>query len=152
MHSAPSVTYPVGRSPFAGTVLLLIWLVGAVTVVLWWSLVMEGSWRHVLAVLAVCTCAAFAARQWWLTPEGVLSWDGETWTWEAPGGSQAGSPEVAVDLQRWMLLRWAANNAVRWLWLERSRCGERWDDVRRAVYSRARPEAPRGAQPSAAKT
>lgn len=152
MHSAPSVSYPVGRSPFAGTLLLLIWLVGVVAVVIWWSFVSWLSWRHVLAVLALCAGGAFAARQWWVTPDGVLAWDGEAWSWEAAACSQAGTPVVALDLQRCMLLRWVAHGSVSWLWLERSRRSNRWDDVRRAVYSRARPEAPRGAQPSAVKT
>jgi toxin CptA len=144
MHSAPSVSYPVGRSPFAGTLLLLIWLVGAVAVGVWWSFVSVGSWRHVVAALTLCAGGAFAARQWWLTPDGVLAWNGETWNWEAPACTQDGSTAVALDLQRCMLLRWVANGSVSWLWLERSRRSDRWDDVRRAVYSRARPGAPRG--------
>jgi toxin CptA len=152
MHSAPSVNYPVGRSPFAGTLLLLVWLLGAMAVALWWSLMAAGSWRLLLAGLAVGAVGALAARQWWLTPAGDLTWDGEAWNWKPAAGSQEGSLHVAVDLQRWLLLRWATSGSVSWLWLERSRRSDRWDDVRRAVYSRARPEAPRGAQVSAAKT
>jgi toxin CptA len=50
--------------------------------------------------------------------------------------------EVSLDLQRSMLVRWAGSGGSRWFWLERASRAERWEDLRRAVYSRAAPQAP----------
>lgn len=50
---------------------------------------------------------------------------------------------VALDLQGCVLLRWrAGRGAVGWLWLDRASAPARWDDLRRAVYSRAIVDAP----------
>jgi toxin CptA len=62
----------------------------------------------------------------------------------------AGRVQVSLDLQQCVLLRWSAGRTPHWLWLERRQRPERWDDLRRAVYSRARMEAPREDEPSAA--
>jgi toxin CptA len=57
-----------------------------------------------------------------------------------------------LDLQRLLLLRWhGAAGGVQWLWAERARHPDRWDALRRAVYSRATPDALQGAKPPAAK-
>jgi hypothetical protein len=79
-----------------------------------------------------------------------LSWDGEIWSWPAVGQGSTGSLQVILDLQHWLLLRWTGGHAPRWLWLERAGRAERWEDLRRAVYSRARPQA-RQDQSAAAK-
>jgi toxin CptA len=151
MHSAPSVSYPVGRSYFAAGLLLAIWLSGAACVALWSVQVRPPGMQlgaSVLLVLAVGLCAAW---NWWRAPQGDLSWDGENWNWPAVGQGGTGSPEVSLDLQHWLLLRWTGGHAPRWLWLERAGRTERWEDLRRAVYSRARPQALRQHQPAAAK-
>ena len=61
-----------------------------------------------------------------------------------------GAIRVALDLQRCMLLHWTALGASRWLGLERAHPADRWDALRRAVYSRARPQTPTQAEPPAA--
>jgi toxin CptA len=151
MHGAPSVSYPVGRSRFAAGLLLLLWLLGMAAVILWSVQVRMPGWQlaaSVLLLLAVGLCAAWS---WWRAPLGTLSWDGESWNWSAAGQEGTGSLQVGFDLQHWLLLRWADGKASRWLWLERARYLERWEDLRRAVYSRARPQALRQDQPPAAK-
>jgi toxin CptA len=143
MHSAPSVTYPVGRSPFAGLLLLAIWLAGAAALMFWW---MSGpsSSRLGAVVLSWLASGLWAARQWWRSPIGAVAWNGESWNWAAGETGDNGVLEVSLDLQRSMLVRWAGKGASRWFWLERASRADRWDDLRRAVYSRAAPGAPRG--------
>lgn len=151
MHSAPSVSYPVGRSRLAATVLLLLWLLGGVVTALWWFQAPSQAWWLEGRWLAVAAVGAVAAWSWWQGPSGILAWDGETWTWSGDRPDHTGMLEVSLDLQHWLLLRWTCGNASRWLWLERAGRAESWDDLRRAVYSRARIEALPEARPPAAK-
>ncbi len=150
MHTAPSVSFPVGRSRFAAGLLLLIWLVAALAIGLWWTQVQTSGWRAGAATLLLAGVGISAALNWAHAPAGALVWDGYVWRWDVQGTLEEGEPEVSVDLQRWLLLRWTSEQRVRWLWLEQARGVERWGDVRRAVYSRARPQALRQAEPPAA--
>lgn len=135
MHSAPSVSYPVGRSRFALLVAAVAWLAGAAGIVAW-RLHVPASLLESLAVVAVVVAGgAIAWRAWARSPIGTLSWDGSAWTWSA-GAAETGSVQAVLDIQRVMLLRWEAGRVTRWLWLERAMQPSRWDDVRRAVYSR----------------
>jgi hypothetical protein len=142
MHSAPSVTYPVGRSRFAGALLLVIWLAAAATLALWVKSGASG-WRLGAAALLWIASGAWAVDHWWRSPTGAVAWDGESWNWIARDGVGTGMLEVSLDLQRSMLVRWAGEGAgPQWFWLERASRVERWDDLRRAVYSRAATQAP----------
>jgi toxin CptA len=141
MHSAPSVSYPVGRSHFAAGLLLAVWLSGAACVALWSAQVPAPAWHLGASVVLVLAAGLCAAWNWWRTPQGDLSWDGENWSWTADGQVRSGCPQVSLDLQHWLLLRWTGAHGPRWLWLARAGRTERWDGLRRAVYSRARPQA-----------
>lgn len=149
MHSAPSVSYPVGRSPFAGGLLLLTWLLGVAALVLWGAPGQADGWRLAAAALLLACLGVLAARCWWHAPVGTLAWDGEGWSWSNQLGRETGEPDVCLDLQHRLLVRWNGSGRL-WLWLERASGAERWDDLRRAVYSRARPKAPRQDQQPAA--
>ncbi|HSH91764.1 MAG TPA: hypothetical protein VK996_17400 [Ramlibacter sp.] len=151
MHGAPSVIYPVGRSRFAGLLLLVAWLLGAATALASWLQGQPFVWRIALVASLLAAAGAFAAAGWWRSSRGTLAWDGDTWNWSGLPGSPGGEIDVALDLQRWLLLRFSGTGAKHWFWLERARDEQRWDDLRRAVYSRARPQALPGAQPPAAK-
>jgi toxin CptA len=151
MHSAPSVSYPVGRSRFAAGLLLGVWLLGTAAVALWSTLLRVPGWWLVASVWLVLVAGLCAVWNWWWAPAGVLSWDGESWSWSAAGPGGTGGLKVGLDLQHWLLLRWTGTDTSRWLWLERARHAERWEDLRRAVYSRARPQALRQEQSPAAK-
>jgi hypothetical protein len=150
MHNAPSVSHPVGRSVFAGRLALALWLCG--------GFALAGVLLHPTAAgprTAVMTLTWIAAglvalRGWLASPAGTLAWDGEGWTWNG----NAGSISVALDLQRVLLAHWEAASGgrdSRWLWLERGARCALWDDLRRALYSRARPGDP-GSAPSSAAT
>ncbi len=151
MHDAPSVSYPVGRSVWAGAMAAALWLAGLAGVLLWSAQPQVAPWRLALAWTAVAAAAVVVLRTWWRPPRGTLAWDGAAWTWTPDGGTPvAGELQVALDLQRLLLLRWRGSGDRGWFWLDRG-SSERWDELRRAVYSRARPAALPGAEPPAAK-
>jgi hypothetical protein len=142
MHSAPSVSYPVGRSRFAAILLLLVWLMGLAVCTAWWVELHGTGWRAGASGLAAAAAGVAAARMWWQSPSGTLDWDGQAWTWSADQAGGSGTLEVALDLQHWLLLHWSDNSASQWLCVERASRVDRWDDLRRAAYSRARPKVP----------
>jgi toxin CptA len=143
MHAAPSVTYPVGRSPFAAWLYALAGLAGLGVAVAWSVQSATFGWRQGLALGAVFACGSLALASWRRSPTGVLRWDGVGWTWEEGPVVGGGRPEIALDLQNRMLLAWQPESGrVRWLWLERARDPAHWEALRRAVYSRASTPVP----------
>ena len=143
---APSVQYPLRRSRVLGALLLAFLLTGAGVVTAWVS---SGA-RDVVLSAAVAfglwlLAAAGAAHFWWSQPRGVLQFDGQAWTLGPTAKSFSGPlalsvpPEVLLDLQAHLWVRIVpSGHSSQWLWLERSSQPERWMDLRRAVYSRAR--------------
>ena len=152
MHAAPSVSYPVGRSAFAGGLAAALALLGLAAAAGWALQSQALGWRQGLAFAAVLLSSAFALGAWLRAPQGVLRWDGEAWQWEQGGRGMAGGVAVALDLQSRLLVRWRGETgatrrgrektSVRWLWLERKSDASHWDALRRAVYSRARAPIP----------
>ncbi|WP_298923661.1 hypothetical protein [uncultured Ramlibacter sp.] len=154
MHNAPSVTYPVGRSSLPGVLLAVLWLLGAAAAAAWAWQTAPSAGAQLLVAAVLALAGACALRMWRRLPEGELAWDGRGWFWPALA-AEAGVLAVSLDLQRALLLRWQGRGegrgAAQWLWLDRAACPERWGDLRRAVYSRATPDALAGARPPAAK-
>ncbi|MCG2595246.1 hypothetical protein LZ009_20910 [Ramlibacter sp. XY19] len=150
MHAAPSVTYPVGRSRFAGALLGTVWLLGAAALLAWTLTTPIPGWRHLLAA-GVLAAAGFAALAGWLrSPAGNLAWDGGAWRWQQGDDSVAGQPHLALDLQARMLLRWTPEQGrPLWLWAERDAAVSHWDALRRALYSRTTTAASHGGPPVA---
>ena len=150
MHGAPSVSYPVGRSALVGVLLLAVWSLGLVACI---AFAWQGASVSRLAAAAVACLAsgAWVGAWWWRQPAGLLAWDTATWSWsEGDPDVRTGALEVVLDLQSLLLLRWSSPGRARWLWAERARLPARWDALRRAVYSRANPEAPPRAEPPSA--
>ena len=156
--SAPPVRYPLGQ----GSVLLwgMLFLWGAGGAGLWfWLLQGAGdSVARLSVALGVWLCAAGAVVHFWRQRlDGVLQWDGVRWHLEAgPPGDPAhplkGALWVRLDLQShlWVCLDEPGGRRT-WLWLERQGAPERWGDLRRAVYSRPKPEATPADEPAAAR-
>jgi toxin CptA len=150
MHGAPSVSYPVGRSAFAGRLLACLLLAG-LAATLAWCIVAPVGWRQAAGFATLLACGVFSVLAWSRSPAGVLHWEGAGWTWEEGGRVAAGRPELALDLQRRLLLRWQPDaGRARWLWVERASDASHWDALRRAVYSRASTHVPAASQPPAA--
>jgi toxin CptA len=138
MHAAPSVTYPVGRSAFALRLYAVSALAGLAVALAWTVQSVTFGWRQALALVAVAACGGLAFASWRRSPAGALRWDGAGWTFEQGGEADDGHPEIALDLQNRLLLRWQGQaGRVRWLWLERVHDAAHWEALRRAVYSRA---------------
>jgi hypothetical protein len=150
MHAPPSVNYPVGRSAFAGAFLAFLVLAGLAGVAAW-AFQAPLDWRQPAGLAAVAACGAVAWQGWRRSPQGLLRWDGAGWSWEEGGAVAAGRPELALDLQDRILLRWCGDEGrTRWLWLERASDASHWDALRRAVYSRASTPVPAAGKPPAA--
>lgn len=150
MHAAPSVTYPVGRSAFAGRACVAL-LAIALAACAAWSVQAPWGWRQALGFAAVLACGAVALHGWWRSATGVLLWDGIAWHWEEGAVVTAGRPVIALDLQSRLLLHWQPEaGSKRWLWLERASDASHWDALRRAVYSRASTPVPAAGKPPAA--
>lgn len=155
--SAPPVRYPVGQ----GLVLLwgLLILLGAGAVVLVFWLVQGGGGsvaRMSAATLVWCGAASAVWHCWRYRARGLLHWDGTHWHLETghagkPAHLQEGILWVRLDLQShlWVCLNGPEGRRT-WLWLERQGAPERWGDLRRAVYSRPRPDVSRADEPVAA--
>lgn len=144
----PPVSYVLRRSAALAVVLVLllflsgsalaVWSIQGAGIVFWPMFVGWGLWG----------LAAAGALQYWLGQfRGVLRWDGLHWQLDGlqPQGVPwvlSFSPEVLLDAQThlWVCVSPAGHSRI-WLWLERSSQPERWMDLRRAVYSRAKPGA-----------
>ncbi len=141
MHGAPSVSYPVGRSRIADRLLLLLWISGACCAVAACARLDKVDWRA--GVLVLCVLGAGVAA-WRGSPRrtlsDVLDFDGSRWSIRAAAGLQAARVRIALDGQSWLLVRMAEPGGVcRWVWLERRTMPDRWQNLRRAVYSRPIP-------------
>lgn len=118
---------------------------GSSGAMLWQKGVIAASWM-------------FAAAGVWqflnqLEP-GLLDWNGQSWHWVTVAqadddssqrvglvgsANQKGVISVRFDGQRCMLIKLdMSTGQARWLWLEQGFAPQRWHDVRRAVYSRAK--------------
>jgi hypothetical protein len=139
MHQAPPVSYPVGRSLGVGLATLFFGVAGVAAMATWaWR---GGAGVGLAGVLAALVLACWALWCWARAPAGVLSWDGQAWRWSARAGA-SGLLKVRLDFQGLLLVQWQPPPApVEWLWLERRADPQRWADLRRAVYSRANPDA-----------
>lgn len=153
IHSAPSVSYPTGRSIWLALALLFILLLGAVSAGLYsyqtHSSGLPLRWQE--GLIAVSWLFAFVCfgQFWGQLQRGRLDWDGLFWHWtnsvldetEGKSSPQTGSVSVRFDGQRCLLIKFKPSldgGRVQWLWLERAFAPEHWHDVRRAVYSRAK--------------
>lgn len=151
-HHPPAVRYPVARlrgvlGCIAATVL------GGLALLVAWA--MQSAAPVALAGGVFCVwfiTSALALHVWWRGPTGALAWDGQQWTLEcSPSTAAMGQVHVVLDLQRFLLLQWnPLQGRAAWMTLERSQHPAAWNDVRRAVYSRPRPQASGvGAEPLA---
>ncbi len=139
MHGAPSVSYPAGGSRSARRLLLAVWASGACCAAAAFYSARSVDWRCGLLVLSVLLSGAAAWRApWTRNVLAKLNFDGEHWSLGEANGLGAARVKVALDVQSSLLLHLnEANGARRWIWLDGSDMPERWQDLRRAVYSRA---------------
>lgn len=141
-YPAPAVVYPLARSQSLAAALLVLHLLSLV--VLWAWLLQGAGAQHLALVTSVVVwlaSAAMAARFWASQPIGSLAWGGAGWQLHRtahPIAVQALGSAVIVqlDAQRQMALVFPGAHPSVWLLVEKKRQGERWPELRRAVYSR----------------
>ena len=135
MHSAPAVTYPVGRCRFHAGLLAGLLVLGAGVLVTWVQHSDAIALRHAAAGVLWLVCALAALRLWWRSPIGSLTWDGQLWTWAGEGASYPVALRMTLDTQTALLLRLQPDGAPSlWVWLEQRRAPTRWLACRRAVF------------------
>lgn len=138
MHSAPSVSYPVGRSHGAARLLSALWIAGACCSGAALYPFGHMAWRQVLLVSSVVLTATVARRTLGPVLAADLVFDGQDWSLAGQDASKAARIAVLLDIQSLVLVRLdEPTKRARWLWLERRARPERWQDLRRAIYSRA---------------
>lgn len=142
MRGAPPVSYPVGRSRKVDCLLGSLWAGGACCAVAaalhhadplgWWTL---------LLALGVLWAGIAAWHIRWLQARTAeLRFDGEHWSFVAGIMRHGAMAQAAIilDFQSLLLVRLAVSRrAARWVWLDRSVRPGHWQDLRRALYSRA---------------
>ncbi len=139
MHSAPAVSFPVGRSRFQGGVILFVFLACSAIALVWHGQTDLAIWRQGLFLVCSLVTCAIAAVMWRRSPQGSLRWDGQDWSWTEKNESQSGRLSVHLDFQFFLLVSLRTECGVRlWLWPERQAMALRWHDLRRAVFSRTR--------------
>lgn len=146
-HQAPFVRFPLQRSQVLAGVLLSVLLFSAAVVLAWWlsssraAVIPMPLWLATALWLVAC---GTAAHFWWRQFLGSLVWDGQTWVLENQelsfkSWALLAPPEVILDVQAHLWLRVVLpQRRPLWLWLDKNSQPQRWMDLRRAVYSRAR--------------
>jgi hypothetical protein len=137
MHSAPAVSYPVGRSFFYAGLLLLMLLLAAAGLLAWAASSQAPRLVHGAAAGLWLVCALVAAVGWRRSPTGQLSWDGQRWTWSSAGRAVPVALRLIVSHPSLMLLCLQPGHGPRlWVWLARTQAPGRWLACRRAVLAR----------------
>ncbi|MFZ9373849.1 MAG: hypothetical protein ACO258_05380 [Burkholderiaceae bacterium] len=154
MHNAPSVSFPVGRSRFPLSPLLVIWA-GAALVLAAWAQATQADSTAVGAAIALwLACGAAAAWGWRRQAAGWLCWEGDAWRCYAGAVPEevqqpdavddaaglpgiAGHAECTLDLQSRLWVRFAGEDGrVRWWWLREQDAPAQWAALRRALFAR----------------
>jgi hypothetical protein len=145
MHSAPAVSYPVGRCHIQAWLTGALWGFGALVCALWILAAGRVGGPQALALLAWAAGGVLAWRDWQRAPAGTLRWDGQQWVWLSVADSRSGTVQRALDAQRWLLLvfRPQSGRPV-WLWLTREAEPTRWQALRRALVARPAASSPPG--------
>jgi toxin CptA len=138
MHSAPAVSYPVGRSRFSGWLVALTALGGVIVGLLWGAAADSVGWRQWLFAMTLLVSCSLAGDAWWRTPLGRLRWDGQAWGWQTVNVRTSGVLSVHLDFQFVLLVSLRTGPGARiWLWPERRAESALWDALRRAIFSRS---------------
>jgi len=136
MHSAPAVSYPVGRSRFHAGLMGSASLAGALAGLLWRNQAAPALWLQCVFALILFGSGLAAFQAWRSSPCGSLQWDGRDWSLTAAQATFTGLLSVHLDLQCCLLLCLRTQNGRRyWLWPEHRCDRANWNALRRAVFS-----------------
>ncbi len=134
MHTAPTVTYPVGRSRARSVAFSGVWLL-ALALTLGFVVEDGASLRALFLAVAALSAYGMAWRRHREVEAGRLAWDGVTWWWEPTVGHRIeGRVVPCLDVQSVVLVHFAASAGQgRWLWLEQSAAPLVWGRLRCAL-------------------
>lgn len=136
MHSAPAVSYPVGRSRLYGGLLVLTSLTSLLAGLLWRYQAHPPAWQQGFFALILFVTGLAAFQDWRRSACGSLKWDGQGWSLLLPGATFDGSLSARLDLQRSLLLCLrSAGGRRHWMWLECRSDAPIWSALRRAVFA-----------------
>ncbi len=138
-RNAPSVSYTVGRSRFLVLGMVFVWLLGLAATLAWWSASAEHDWRPGLGAAALLLSGGGLWHGVRHLPTGVLQWDGRAWSWHdtLTRAQSLPAPQVVLDLQGLMLIRWPDQTDLpSFLWVDAACDPAHWLDLRRALHAR----------------
>ncbi len=120
--------------------LLLPWLLAGLVCAVWVLQSEHFSAAHGLALILWLGGAWRVHVELRRQPDGLLTWDGQSWNWETQGVRRVGGLRPRLDWQQGLLLEFQSlDGRGFWLWLERGMAPLLWESLRRAVYSPAAP-------------
>ncbi len=136
MHSAPAVSYPVGRSSLREACLLLPWLLAGLVCAAWTLQSDHFYAAHGLGLLLWLSGAWLVQAELRRSTEGLLVWDGQSWAWEAGGRRHVGTLRLRLDWLQGVVLEFRPLDGPGvWLWIERGMAPGMWDGLRRALVA-----------------
>lgn len=152
-HAPPAVRHPLKPSRTVAACLCALWLLAAMLLLAWALNLQSGWWPAAVAVVVSLVSAVGMWHGWHSLGKGFIAWDGVQWWIGEAGPGQAAQPvrlHVRADGGAWLWvqarplvsmvparpLHWRSS---RWLLLLYRQSPETWGDLRRAVYSPARP-------------
>lgn len=133
MQHARPVQFPVGRSRRLERFTTVLWSCGAVAVGTWVAAATPTLTFTLLSVLLVALVGLLSRSACRSLVHGNLCWDGHSWRLD----DQPGALDVIADGQGWILFRWRTSAVLQWGVAEGLNAPDRWNCMRRAVYSRA---------------
>lgn len=143
MHSAPAVSYPVGRSRFQAQLVSVLAMLGGLTGLAWSLTADAPGWRQGVFFGVLLLVCGFSLWSWLRSPAGLLAWDGEAWRFSVDQRVFHGNLRLHLDLQFCMLLGFRSDEAGwLWLWPERRTAPAAWLALRRAVVANAEARGP----------
>jgi len=138
MRAAPAVSVDAGPTRALRAAQALLAAVAAAALAAWLAqhLGLRGiaGWAGAAAALA----GAAAGWRWPTSTPARLAWTGAEWTvrWRHAADGEPVTPELAIDLGPWMLLRLRRVGArAAWVEVTEGHCGSSWAAWRTAVYS-----------------
>ncbi len=137
MHQAPTVDYPLGDARMLRHLIAAVWLLVLLVDLAWLYQVQGEGWRVWFGLGSTLVIGLLARRYWPGGGRGSLRWDGTNWCWQGEGQGHLGHPEVQLDLQSRLLVRWSpvASGRSAWFWLDSAADPSAWLDLRRAVFA-----------------
>jgi hypothetical protein len=135
MHHAPAVSFSVGRSRFQCRLMLMLIVLGACTLLAWVGCADAFEWRHLGALILWLMVSAWAGVAWRRSPQGILAWDGQAWTWTCKAELMPVEVDVIFDVQDLLLLRLRMVHTCCWVWPELCMDRSHWIAFRRAVFA-----------------